>query len=135
MVHPWDALDANLKVGDKVKGKVVLIADYGAFVEIEPGVEGLIHVSEMSWAPKLRIASDFLKVGDEVEAQVLTLDREEKKMSLGLNTKLLKCNIEISLEKSAISTLRNNIITLANFQFRDNLCALGANNSVVAPEL
>ena len=84
MVHPWDALDANLKVGDKVKGKVVLIADYGAFVEIEPGVEGLIHVSEMSWAPKLRIASDFLKVGDEVEAQILTLDREEKKMSLGL---------------------------------------------------
>lgn len=83
-VHPWDALDANLKVGDKVKGKVVLVADYGAFVEIEPGVEGLIHVSEMSWSPKLRIASDFLKVGDEVEAQILTLDRDEKKMSLGL---------------------------------------------------
>ena len=83
-VHPWDALDPNLKVGDKVKGKVVLIADYGAFVEIEPGVEGLIHVSEMSWSPRLRIASDFLKVGDEVEAQILTLDREEKKMSLGL---------------------------------------------------
>ncbi len=83
-VHPWDALDPNLKVGDKVKGKVVLIADYGAFVEIEPGVEGLIHVSEMSWSPRLRIAQDFLKVGDEVEAQILTLDREEKKMSLGL---------------------------------------------------
>ena len=83
-VHPWDALDPNIKVGDKVKAKVVLIADYGAFVEIEPGVEGLIHVSEMSWSPRLRIASDFLKVGDEVEAQVLTLDREEKKMSLGL---------------------------------------------------
>ena len=82
--HPWDALDQNLKVGDKVKGKVVLIADYGAFVEIEPGVEGLIHVSEMSWSPRLRIAQDFLKVGDEVEAQILTLDREEKKMSLGL---------------------------------------------------
>ncbi|MCF0176620.1 MAG: 30S ribosomal protein S1, partial [Bacteroidales bacterium] len=82
--HPWDALDANLKVGDKVKGKVVLIADYGAFVEIEPGVEGLIHVSEMSWSPRLRIAQDFLKVGEEVEAQILTLDREEKKMSLGL---------------------------------------------------
>ena len=82
--HPWDALDANLKVGDKVKGKVVLIADYGAFVEIEPGVEGLIHVSEMSWSPRLRVAQDFLKVGDEVEAQILTLDREEKKMSLGL---------------------------------------------------
>lgn len=83
-VHPWDALDPDLKVGDKVKGKVVLIADYGAFVEIEPGVEGLIHVSEMSWSPRLRIAQDFLKVGDEVEAQILTLDREEKKMSLGL---------------------------------------------------
>ncbi|MBQ0043623.1 MAG: 30S ribosomal protein S1 [Bacteroidales bacterium] len=82
--HPWDALDANLKVGDKVTGKVVLIADYGAFVEIEPGVEGLIHVSEMSWSPRLRIAQDFLKVGDEVEAQILTLDREEKKMSLGI---------------------------------------------------
>ena len=82
--HPWDALDANLKVGDKVKGKVVLIADYGAFVEIEPGVEGLIHVSEMSWSPRLRIAQDFLKVGDEVEAQILTLDRDEKKMSLGI---------------------------------------------------
>ena len=82
--HPWEALDPNLKVGDKVKGKVVLIADYGAFVEIEPGVEGLIHVSEMSWSPRLRVAQDFLKVGDEVEAQILTLDREEKKMSLGL---------------------------------------------------
>ena len=82
--HPWEALDANLNVGDKVKGKVVLIADYGAFVEIEPGVEGLIHVSEMSWSPRLRIAQDFLKVGDEVEAQILTLDRAEKKMSLGL---------------------------------------------------
>ena len=82
--HPWSALDPNLKVGDKVKGKVVLIADYGAFVEIEPGVEGLIHVTEMSWSPRLRIAQDFLKVGDEVEAQILTLDREEKKMSLGL---------------------------------------------------
>ena len=82
--HPWSALDPNLKVGDKVKGKVVLIADYGAFVEIEPGVEGLIHVSEMSWSPRLRVAQDFLKVGDEVEAQILTLDRDEKKMSLGL---------------------------------------------------
>ena len=82
--HPWDALDPNLKVGDKIKGKVVLIADYGAFVEVEPGVEGLIHVSEMSWSPRLRVAQDFLKVGDEVEAQILTLDREDKKMSLGL---------------------------------------------------
>ena len=82
--HPWDTLDPDLKVGDKVKGKVVLIQDYGAFVEIKPGVEGLIHVSEMSWSQHLRIAQDFLKVGDEVEAQILTLDREEKKMSLGL---------------------------------------------------
>ena len=82
--HPWEALDANLKVGDTVKGKVVLVQDYGAFVEVEPGVEGLIHVSEMSWSPRLRIAQDFLHVGDEVEAQILTLDREEKKMSLGL---------------------------------------------------
>jgi small subunit ribosomal protein S1 len=82
--HPWDALDTELKVGDVVKGKVVVMADYGAFVEIAPGVEGLIHVSEMSWSQHLRSAQDFLKVGDEVEAQVLTLDREERKMSLGM---------------------------------------------------
>ena len=82
--HPWDALDANLKVGDHVKGKVVVIADYGAFVEIQPGVEGLIHVSEMSWSQHLRSAQDFLHVGDEVEAVILTLDREERKMSLGI---------------------------------------------------
>ncbi len=82
--HPWEALDANLKVGDKVKGKVVVIADYGAFVEIAPGVEGLIHVSEMSWSAHLHSAQDFVKVGDEVEAVVLTLDREERKMSLGI---------------------------------------------------
>ena len=82
--HPWDKLDADLKVGDKVKGTVVVMADYGAFVEIAPGVEGLIHVSEMSWSQHLRSAQDFLKVGDEVEAVVLTLDREERKMSLGI---------------------------------------------------
>ena len=82
--HPWDSLDANLKVGDVVKGKVVLIADYGAFVEITPGVEGLIHVSEMSWSPRLHSAQEFLKVGQEVEAQVLSIDRENRKMSLGL---------------------------------------------------
>ena len=82
--HPWDALDADLKVGDHVKGKVVVIADYGAFVEIQPGVEGLIHVSEMSWSQHLRSAQDFLKVGDEVEAVILTLDRDERKMSLGI---------------------------------------------------
>jgi small subunit ribosomal protein S1 len=82
--HPWDNLDANLKVGDSVKGKVVVLADYGAFVEIATGVEGLIHVSEMSWSQHLRSAQDFLAVGDEVEAQILTLDREERKMSLGI---------------------------------------------------
>ena len=82
--HPWDGLDANLKVGDHVKGKVVVMADYGAFIEIAPGVEGLIHVSEMSWSQHLRSAQDFMKVGDEVEAVVLTLDREERKMSLGI---------------------------------------------------
>ena len=79
--HPWDALDENLKVGDKVKGKVVVMADYGAFVEIAPGVEGLIHVSEMSWSQHLRSAQDFMHVGDEVEAVILTLDREDRKMS------------------------------------------------------
>ncbi len=82
--HPWDSLDANLKVGDVVKGKVVVIADYGAFIEIAPGVEGLIHVSEMSWSQHLRSAQEFLKVGDMVEAQILTLDRDERKMSMGI---------------------------------------------------
>ena len=82
--HPWDSLDPNLKVGDHVKGKVVVMADYGAFVEIQPGVEGLIHVSEMSWSQHLRSAQEFLKVGDEVEAVILTLDRDERKMSLGI---------------------------------------------------
>jgi len=82
--HPWDALSAELKVGDKVKGKVVVMADYGAFIEIAPGVEGLIHVSEMSWTQHLRSAQDFMKVGDEIEAVVLTLDRDERKMSLGI---------------------------------------------------
>ena len=82
--HPWDNLDPNLKVGDHVKGRVVVMADYGAFVEVQPGVEGLIHVSEMSWSQHLRSAQDFMKVGDEVEAVVLTLDREERKMSLGI---------------------------------------------------
>ena len=82
--HPWDSLDPNLKVGDHVKGKVVVMADYGAFIEIAPGVEGLIHVSEMSWSQHLRSAQDFMKVGDEIEAVILTLDREERKMSLGI---------------------------------------------------
>ncbi len=82
--HPWDALDPELKVGDKIKGRVVVMADYGAFVEVAPGVEGLIHVSEMSWSQHLRSAQEFLKVGDEIEAVILTLDRQERKMSLGL---------------------------------------------------
>jgi len=82
--HPWDKLDADLKIGDKVKGRVAVIADYGAFLEVMPGIEGLIHVSEMSWSQHLRSASDFLKVGDEVEATILTLDRQERKMSLGI---------------------------------------------------
>ncbi len=82
--HPWDALDTNLQVGDKVKGRVVVMADYGAFIEIAPGVEGLIHVSEMSWAQHLRSAQDFMQVGDEIEAVILTLDRDERKMSLGI---------------------------------------------------
>jgi small subunit ribosomal protein S1 len=82
--HPWDALDGGMNVGDKVTGKVVVMADYGAFVEIAPGVEGLIHVSEMSWSQHLRSAQDFMKVGDSVEAVILTLDREERKMSLGI---------------------------------------------------
>jgi small subunit ribosomal protein S1 len=82
--HPWDKVDENLKVGDTVKGKVVVLADYGAFIEIEPGFEGLVHVSEMSWSQHLRSAQDFLKVGDEVECQILSIDREERKMSLGI---------------------------------------------------
>ena len=107
--HPWDALSADLKVGDTVKGKVVVMADYGAFVEIAPGVEGLIHVSEMSWSQHLRSAQDFMKVGDEVEAVVLTLDREERKMSLGI--KQLKAdpwqNIE---EKYGVGTKHTAIV-------------------------
>ncbi|MCM1034517.1 MAG: 30S ribosomal protein S1 [Paludibacter sp.] len=104
--HPWDALSADLKVGDKINGKVVVIADYGAFVEVAPGVEGLIHVSEMSWSQHLRSAHDFLKVGDQVEAVILTLDREERKMSLGI--KQLKAdpweNIE---ERYAVGSKHN----------------------------
>ena len=110
--HPWDSLDPNLKVGDHVKGKVVVMADYGAFIEIAPGVEGLIHVSEMSWSQHLRSAQDFMKVGDEIEAVILTLDREERKMSLGI--KQLKSdpwqNIE---EKYGVGT--KHTATVRNF--------------------
>ena len=101
--HPWDALDANLKVGDKVHGKVVVMADYGAFVEVAPGVEGLVHVSEMSWSQHLRSANDFLKVGDEIDAVILTLDRAERKMSLGI--KQLKADPWENIEtKYAVGT-------------------------------
>ncbi len=96
--HPWDALDSELKVGDSVKGKVVVMADYGAFVEIAPGVEGLIHVSEMSWSQHLRSANEFLKVGDEIDAVILTLDRDERKMSLGM--KQLKSDPWEDIEKT-----------------------------------
>ena len=101
--HPWDALDSELKVGDSVKGKVVVMADYGAFIEIAPGVEGLIHVSEMSWSQHLRVAQDFMKVGDEVEAVILTLDRDERKMSLGIK-QLRQDPWENIEEKYAIGT-------------------------------
>ncbi len=101
--HPWDALDPNLNVGDKVEGKVVVMADYGAFVEIAPGVEGLIHVSEMSWSQHLRSAQDFMNVGDAVEAVILTLDREERKMSLGIKQLMPDPWAEIE-EKYAVGT-------------------------------
>ena len=103
MPHPWDNLDPNLKVGDHIKGRVVVMADYGAFVEVQPGVEGLIHVSEMSWSQHLRSAQDFLKAGDEVEAVILTLDRDERKMSLGLK-QLKKDPWENIEEKYAIGS-------------------------------
>ncbi|MDE6299718.1 MAG: 30S ribosomal protein S1, partial [Muribaculaceae bacterium] len=101
--HPWDALDQSIKVGDHIKGRVVVMADYGAFVEVQPGVEGLIHVSEMSWSQHLRSAQDFLKVGDEVEAVVLTLDRDDRKMSLGIK-QLKKDPWENIEEKYAIGS-------------------------------
>jgi small subunit ribosomal protein S1 len=110
--HPWDSLDPNLKIGDKVKGKVVVIADYGAFIEIASGVEGLIHVSEMSWSQHLRTAQDFLKVGDEVEAVILTLDREDRKMSLGIK-QLIPDPWENILEKYAVGT--KTTATVRNF--------------------
>ncbi len=110
--HPWDSLDPEMKVGDKVKGKVVVIADYGAFIEIAPGVEGLIHVSEMSWSQHLRTAQDFLKVGDEVEAVILTLDREERKMSLGIK-QLIPDPWEDIHEKYAVGT--KTTATVRNF--------------------
>ena len=107
--HPWAALDENLKVGDKVEGKIVVVADYGAFIEIAPGVEGLIHVSEMSWSQHLRTAQDFVKIGDKVEAVILTLDRDERKMSLGI--KQLKEDPWLNIEaKYPIGSKHNAVV-------------------------
>ena len=113
--HPWDALDAEVKVGDKVKGKVVVLADYGAFVEVAPGVEGLIHVSEMSWSTHLRSAQDFVKVGDEVEAVVLTLDREERKMSLGIKQLTPDPWTDITTKYPVGSTHKGKVRNFTNF--------------------
>jgi small subunit ribosomal protein S1 len=113
--HPWDALNAEMKVGDKVKGKVVVIADYGAFVEIATGVEGLIHVSEMSWSQHLRSAQDFLKVGDEIEAEVLTLDRDERKMSLGMKQLIQDPWAEIETKYPASSKHKAVVRNFTNF--------------------
>ncbi|MCD4697156.1 MAG: 30S ribosomal protein S1 [Bacteroidales bacterium] len=107
--HPWEALDTGFKVGDKVKGKVVVIADYGAFIEIAPGIEGLIHVSEMSWSQHLRTAQDFLKVNDEIEAVILTLDREERKMSLGVKQLIPDPWINIK-ERYPVNSKQNSIV-------------------------
>ena len=113
--HPWDNLNPDLKVGDKVKGKVILLADYGAFIEIEPGVEGLVHVSEMSWSPRLHSAQEFLKVGDEVEAQILSIDREARKISLGLK-QLTENPWESIREKYPVgSTQKATVRNITNF--------------------
>lgn len=113
--HPWDSLDEGLKVGDKVKGKVVVLADYGAFIEIAPGVEGLIHVSEMSWSQHLRSAQDFLSVGDEVDAEVLTLDREERKMSLGIKQLVEDPWAEVAAKYSVDSRHKATVRNFTNF--------------------
>ena len=113
--HPWDSLDEGLKVTDKIKGKVVVLADYGAFVEIAPGVEGLIHVSEMSWSQHLRSAQDFLSIGDEVEAEVLTLDREERKMSLGIKQLVEDPWAEVAAKYSVDSKHKATVRNFTNF--------------------
>ena len=113
--HPWDAMEADLKIGDKVKGKVVVLADYGAFVEIAPGVEGLVHVSEMSWSQHLRTAGDFLKVGDEVETVVLTLDKEERKMSLGIKQLIPDPWADIDKKYPVESTHKSKVRNFTNF--------------------
>ena len=113
--HPWDAMEADLKIGDKVKGKVVVLADYGAFVEIATGVEGLVHVSEMSWSQHLRTAGDFLKVGDEVETVVLTLDKEERKMSLGIKQLIPDPWADIDKKYPVESTHKSKVRNFTNF--------------------
>ena len=113
--HPWDALDGNLAVGDKISGKVVVLADYGAFIEIAPGVEGLIHVSEMSWSQHLRSAQDFMKVGDTVEAVILTLDREERKMSLGIKQLMPDPWAEIEAKYAAGTKHKAKVRNFTNF--------------------
>lgn len=113
--HPWDALDANLAVGDKISGKVVVLADYGAFIEIAPGVEGLIHVSEMSWSQHLRSAQDFMQVGDTVEAVILTLDREERKMSLGIKQLMPDPWAEIEAKYAAGTKHKAKVRNFTNF--------------------
>ena len=113
--HPWDSLDANLQVGDKVKGKVVVMADYGAFIEIAPGVEGLIHVSEMSWSQHLRSAQDFMAIGDTVEAVILTLDREDRKMSLGIKQLMPDPWNDIEVKYSVGSKHKAKVRNFTNF--------------------
>ena len=113
--HPWDAMEAELNVGDKVKGRVVVLADYGAFIEIAPGVEGLVHVSEMSWSQHLRTAGDFLKVGDEVESVVLTLDKEERKMSLGIKQLIPDPWADIDKKYPVDSTHKAKVRNFTNF--------------------
>ena len=113
--HPWDAMEAELNVGDKVKGRVVVLADYGAFIEVAPGVEGLVHVSEMSWSQHLRTAGDFLKVGDEVESVVLTLDKEERKMSLGIKQLIPDPWADIDKKYPVDSTHKAKVRNFTNF--------------------
>ncbi len=113
--HPWDSLDPDLKIGDKVNGKVVVMADYGSFVEIAPGVEGLIHVSEMSWSQHLRSAQDFMSVGDEVEAVILTLSREERKMSLGIKATQTRSWLDIENKYAVGSQHTARVRNITNF--------------------
>ena len=113
--HPWENLDADLKEGDKVKGKVSVLADYGAFIEIVDGVEGLVHVSEMSWSTHLRSAQDFVNIGDEIEAVILTLDRDDRKMSLGIKQLTSDPWTDITKKYPVDSKHKGNIRNFTNF--------------------